>query len=73
VAHRHEQLSQVGDNEMNKVALRVVLLGLVAGGLCGAAVGLGYAPPFAGVAGAIVVAIAVGALVARAKKRASAK
>jgi outer membrane lipoprotein SlyB len=53
---------------MKKVVLRVVLLGLVAGGLCGAAVGLGYASPLAGVAGAVLVGIAVGALVARAKK-----
>ena len=58
---------------MNKAMLRIVLLGLVAGGLCGAAVGLGYAPPLAGVASAVVVGVAVGALVARAKRRASAK
>ena len=56
---------------MNNVTLRIVLLGLAAGSLCGAAVGLGYAPPLAGVAGAAAVGILVGALVARAKKKAS--
>jgi outer membrane lipoprotein SlyB len=58
---------------MNKTMARIVLLGLVAGGLCGAAVGLGYASQLAGVAGAIVVGVAVATLVARAKKRARTK
>ena len=54
---------------MKTKVLPSILLGLVAGGMCGAAVGLGMVSPFVGVGGAVVVAVAVGLLVARAKKR----
>jgi hypothetical protein len=51
-----------------KTVLRVILLGLVAGGICGGAVGFGYAPPLVGVGGAVLVGVMVGLLVARARK-----
>jgi uncharacterized protein YcfJ len=59
--------------ELRKRVLRTVLLGLVAGGLCGAAVGLGLVPPLVGVAGAALAGGVVALRVAKARNAARAK
>lgn len=50
-----------------------VLLGLIAGAGFGAAVGIGLLPAYAGVVGAVLVALAVGFGVYRLKRSASAR
>jgi hypothetical protein len=55
--------------DLARASFRIVLPGLVAGGLCGAAVGLGYVAPAWGIAGAIVVALFVAVNVLRTRRR----
>ncbi|AOS45769.1 hypothetical protein Verru16b_02857 [Lacunisphaera limnophila] len=52
-----------------RAALRIVLPGLVLGGLCGAAVGFKLVPVFFGVTGAAAVGVTVGLLLYRARKK----
>jgi ABC-type uncharacterized transport system permease subunit len=55
---------------VKKAILRIVLPGLVAGGLCGAAVGFGLASPLVGVGAAVTVGICIALLVVRATRSA---
>jgi ABC-type uncharacterized transport system permease subunit len=55
---------------VKKAVFRIILPGLAAGGLCGAAVGLGLASPLVGVGAAVTVGIGIALLVARAKRSA---
>ena len=63
--------SGAGAGRMNKTVARIVVLGLAAGGLCGASVGFGLTSPLVGVGGAVAVGIGVAVLVTRATKRVS--
>jgi len=55
--------------ELTRATLKIILPGLVAGGLCGAAVGLGVVPPIFGTAAAIGVGLAVGFMVVRKRRK----
>jgi hypothetical protein len=56
-------------HERRRAAMKIVLPGLIAGGLCGAAVGFEVVSQPVGVAAAIVVGIVVGLWVLRSKRR----
>jgi hypothetical protein len=55
--------------ERTRATFKIVLPGLLAGGLCGAAVGLGFVRPAWGIGAAILVAILIGLSVRRARRR----
>lgn len=46
---------------------KIVIPGLIAGGVCGMGVGLGLYPPVVGIAGSIVIAVITGCLAFRAR------
>ncbi len=52
-----------------RAVFTVVLPGLVAGGLCGAAVGIGLVPPVVGVACAVLCGLYIGYAVWRTRRR----
>jgi hypothetical protein len=55
--------------EGNRAVFKIVLPGLLAGGLCGAAVGLGFVQPAWGIGAAILVALVIALSVRRTRRR----
>jgi hypothetical protein len=56
-------------NERRQAMIKIVFPGLVAGGLCGAAVGLDLVPQPFGIAAAIAVGVVVAVLLFRVNRR----
>lgn len=59
--------------ELTRATFKVVLPGLIAGGVCGAAVGLGWVSQPLGIAAAIGVGLWVGVAVFQTRRRLKAK